>query len=103
MVILIKQHISGEMIGDRDLISRVKLTCEEYVINLMTFNYEALKKLCLGIFRTKWSDWQCTSKKYLKLTVKSFLLFQNVFLSFLYIFIPRRLNEMKYNTLPATT
>ena len=37
---LIKQHASGEMLGPRDLISRVKLTCEKYGISLLNYIFD---------------------------------------------------------------
>ena len=37
---LIKQHASGEMLGHRDLISRVKLTCKKYGISLLKYIFD---------------------------------------------------------------
>ena len=37
---LIKQHVSGEMICHKDLISRVKLTCEMYGISSLKYIFD---------------------------------------------------------------
>ena len=37
---LIKQHASGEIIGHKDLISRVKVTCEKYGISFLKYIFD---------------------------------------------------------------
>ena len=37
---LIKQHASGEIIGHKDLISRVKVTCEKYGISFLKYVFD---------------------------------------------------------------